>query len=199
MLIQPAPSVKAVASIGAVSGGDARSSGMADTKNWTWVLERTCPECGFDAPSLGRDQIAPTVRGATDRFAEALGGADVRVRPAPEVWSTLEYACHLRDVCRIYQGRVRLMLDDDDARFADWDQDATAAEADYAHQDPDQVRTELMGAAVAVAAEFDGVTDAGWARTGLRSDGSAFTVESLGRYMAHDLVHHVWDIDQSGA
>ncbi len=34
-----------------------------DTKNWTWVLERPCPECGFDAtqPS-GRDDVAPMIR-----------------------------------------------------------------------------------------------------------------------------------------
>ena len=25
-----------------------------DTKDWTWVLERTCPECGFDPAAQGQ-------------------------------------------------------------------------------------------------------------------------------------------------
>jgi hypothetical protein len=24
-----------------------------DTKDWTWVLERACPECGFDPAAQG--------------------------------------------------------------------------------------------------------------------------------------------------
>ena len=33
-----------------------------------------------------------------------------------------------------------------------------------------------------------------WARTGFRSDGAAFTIDSFTRYMMHDPVHHVWDV-----
>ncbi|NDG11232.1 MAG: hypothetical protein EB111_05220 [Actinobacteria bacterium] len=29
---------------------------------------------------------------------------------------------------------------------------------------------------------------------GFRSDGSAFTVESIARYLMHDPVHHLWDV-----
>jgi len=25
---------------------------MPDTKDWTWVLRRACPECGFDHPQF---------------------------------------------------------------------------------------------------------------------------------------------------
>ena len=31
-------------------------------------------------------------------------------------------------------------------------------------------------------------------RRGLRSDGSAFTVDSLARYFLHDALHHLWDV-----
>ena len=35
---------------------------MADTKDWTWVLERRGPECGFEAALVGRyDLQDPTV------------------------------------------------------------------------------------------------------------------------------------------
>ena len=28
-----------------------------DAKDWTWVLERPCPECGLDTSSFTREQI----------------------------------------------------------------------------------------------------------------------------------------------
>ena len=33
-----------------------------DTKDWTWVLQRPCPECGLDTRDIGRDQIGAMVR-----------------------------------------------------------------------------------------------------------------------------------------
>ena len=56
------------------------------------------------------------------------------------------------------------------------------------------VVAELGEAACSVAAAFDAVPDAGWERTGLRSDGAEFTVETLGRYFVHDPEHHVFDV-----
>ena len=86
------------------------------------------------------------------------------------------------------------MLGVDDPLFANWNQDATAeAEADGA-QDPDVVATQLWDDAQSVAARFNGLDDTHWERAGRRSDGSSFTVLSLGQYFCHDLVHHVSDV-----
>ncbi|NLE71639.1 MAG: DinB family protein, partial [Actinomycetales bacterium] len=46
----------------------------------------------------------------------------------------------------------------------------------------------------AAAATFADVTDEQWSRRGLRGDGAAFTVETLGQYYAHDMAHHLWDV-----
>ena len=34
-----------------------------DTKDWTWVLERACPECGFDVSTFPREEIGSMIRG----------------------------------------------------------------------------------------------------------------------------------------
>jgi hypothetical protein len=86
------------------------------------------------------------------------------------------------------------MLAEDDPLFENWDQDATAIAGRYAEQDPATVSGELSGAAAASAARFDAVTGAEWTRTGRRSDGAVFTVESLGRYFVHDWTHHLRDV-----
>ncbi len=111
----------------------------------------------------------------------------------------LEYGCHVRDVFRIFDGRLALMLAEDGPVFDDWDQDATAVAERYDLQDPIVVADELATAAGALAERLDGVSGAEWERTGVRSNGSPFTVETLGRYMVHDPLHHLWDVSGSRA
>jgi hypothetical protein len=86
------------------------------------------------------------------------------------------------------------MLEADDPQFENWDQDATAQQDAYGSQDPPRVRAELLEAGERLALQFASVTDASRERTGRRSDGASFTVVTLGQYLLHDLVHHVWDV-----
>ncbi len=168
-----------------------------DTKNWTWVIERQCPECGFVAAALRREDVGARLRvnaAAWQAVLAGAGGRDVHERPEPTVWSPLEYACHVRDVCRIFDERLALMLTTDDPRFANWDQDATAVADRYAEQDPARVAVDLAEAAERLAARFDEVSGADWDRPSTRSDGSGFTVESFARYFLHDVVHHLYDV-----
>lgn len=165
-----------------------------DTKDWTWVLRRPCPECGFDPVTVEPHGLGDAVRASVPRWATALGRPEARVRPAPTVWSPLEYGAHVRDVLRVFDERLRLMLSQDDPQFADWDQDATAVADRYDLQDPAVVSDELGSAAAAIAADFDAVPDDAWQRPGRRSNGSRFTVETLGAYFLHDVLHHLHDV-----
>ncbi len=70
------------------------------------------------------------------------------------------------------------MLDEDDPTFENWDQDATAVEQAYDLQDPGTVGTELVERAAEVAAVYASVEGDQWQRTGRRSNGSLFTVET---------------------
>ena len=118
-----------------------------DTKDWTWVISQPCPECGFDGSAVSHTEVADRIRADAAEWPRRLSAADVTVRPRPAVWSALEYGCHIRDVHRIFNDRVRLMLSEDEPRFANWDQDATAIEDDYGSQDPAVVTSELVDAA----------------------------------------------------
>jgi hypothetical protein len=165
-----------------------------DTKDWTWVLERPCPECGFDPAGQGFEDLPGLVHDTAMTWSEVLAGPAVAERPRPDVWSPLEYACHVRDVHVLFAQRLRLMLEQDEPTFANWDQDATALESDYAHQDPATVAVELIEAAGTVAGVYAAVDEAGRGRRGTRSNGDVFTVESLGSYHLHDVVHHLHDV-----
>jgi DinB superfamily len=165
-----------------------------DDKDWTWVLERACVECGFDADSVVLGDLPEIVRANADSWSMVLTRRDVGARPRSDVWSGLEYACHVRDVNRIFAQRVTLMLTQDDPLFDNWDQDQTALEERYDLAEPATVEAELRATAAAVADTYAGVGAHQWGRSGRRSNGSVFTVDTIARYHVHDLVHHLHDV-----
>ncbi|WP_364516239.1 DinB family protein [Nocardioides sp. LML1-1-1.1] len=165
-----------------------------DTKDWTWVLETSCPDCGFEPGAVDRATLGAAIREDADFWTRVLDDPRAGSRPAPAVWSPTEYACHVRDVHRVFAGRVERLLTEDDPLFDNWDQDETAVAERYDLQRAAGVRPDLVAAAEAVAGWYDRVDDDQWERPGRRSNGSLFTVETLGRYHLHDLVHHRWDV-----
>jgi hypothetical protein len=165
-----------------------------DTKDWTWVLDRPCPDCGFDARAVSTADFGRLTRANVNALLarlEAPGAAD---RPAPQTWSPLEYACHVRDVCRVFGARLAMLRTSTDPVFANWDQDATALSERYWEQPADSVRAELAEEAERFAADLDTIDGSELERPGRRSNGSVFTVETLTRYFLHDLAHHVHDV-----
>jgi hypothetical protein len=168
---------------------------VPDTKDWTWVLRRPCPECGFDTQGFAVEAVPEMIVASAAAWQRVLTGpGDARTRPVPGKWSAVEYGCHVRDVFRLYDQRLELMLSQDDPLFPNWDQDATAVAERYQDQDPAEVAAALSEAGQAIAGRFAGVTGGQWQRTGRRSDGASFTVETFARYFIHDPVHHLYDV-----
>lgn len=165
-----------------------------DTKNWTWVLGRRCPECGFEASTIPCRDVAGALRDNAMNWRPLLDSPHANRRPRAGVWSALEYGCHVRDVFRLFERRLVLMLSEDDPTFENWDQDRTAVEDRYGEQDPAVVASELEQAGQALADRFAAVPGDGWTRPGRRSGGSQFTVDSFSRYLLHDPVHHLHEV-----
>lgn len=166
-----------------------------DTKDWTWVLDRPCPECGFDASTCQPADVPGLIRENVAAWSRMLAEGSIRAgRQRAGAWSSLEYACHVRDVYRRYRERVLLMVGEDDPLFPNWDQDASAVADRYDGQDPARVVDELGAAAEALARTLEQLDAPAWERPGRRSDGASFTVATLARYMVHDPIHHVEDV-----
>ena len=165
-----------------------------ETKNWTWVLERGCEECGFDTRTFPPQEIAALLRASAEPWVDLMAHPQVRVRPHDGCWSALEYGCHVRDAYRLGVHRVGRMLTENNPTFDNWDQDETAVAERYDLQDPQVVGEEITAAGNALADVYDTVADDQWNRPGVRSDGAPFTVESFGRYFLHDPMHHIVDV-----
>ena len=139
---------------------------VPDTKDWTWVLERPCPECGLDTLLLTSASISGHILRLGSAWSSVLTDGDpaaVGTRAFDDRWSPLEYGCHVRDVFRLFAKRLHLMLDDDNPTFANWDQDATAVEDRYSEQDPQLVARELEDAAESLYLTFGPLPPVSWA------------------------------------
>jgi 2-polyprenyl-3-methyl-5-hydroxy-6-metoxy-1,4-benzoquinol methylase len=165
-----------------------------DTKDWTWVLRRPCDECGFDASTFDRHELPRAFRANAQVWLALLADPHAAERRRPDRWSTLEYACHVHDVHQVFHDRVSSMLHEDTPHFPNWDQDEAARKGRYADQLPSIVGPTLVAAAYAVGDLYVSVPPLSWHRRGIRSNGDEFTVETLGRYHLHDVVHHLHDV-----
>lgn len=169
---------------------------VPDTKDWTWTAERECADCGFDASRVGTGELPETVRALVVPWPQRLAAADVTQRPRPTTWSPLEYGAHVHEVLEVFRGRFELLQAVDRPTLPNWDQDAAAIEGEYAAADPERIGREIPERAEDLAQILARVSD--WERGCVRSDGAEFTALSLGRYLLHDLAHHLHDVGIAG-
>jgi len=157
-----------------------------------------CDHCGFEYDSVPTDEIGTTLRSNADALVDALSTGDLRARPQPDVWSPLEYACHVRDVMQIQVGRVARGLAEETPSFEPMQRDERPARLRYNEQDPRVVREEVLDAAGTLADVFDGLSEAQLARTVTYNwpDEMIRPLRWVGRHTVHELVHHRQDIER---
>ncbi len=166
-----------------------------------------CDECGFDYDgvpdaevadrlrSFGRRYRAPLTRGLPGETLDDL----LRQRPAPEVWSALEYACHMRDVLAVQRDRIALALVEDRPTFVPMGRDERVVDDRYNEQDPIAVADALAANAETMAEACLALTDAEWDRTGIYGypTPTERSLRWIARHTIHEGHHHLLDVGRS--
>jgi hypothetical protein len=166
----------------------------------------TCGECGFEYDAYGPPEIvdafagfgrkyqAPLTRGLAGEDLDAL----VRTRPAPETWSAIEYACHVRDVFRVTAGRVEAILTAgiEPPAVERFDPERAAVERDYAGQDRLVVAGDITTVAEGFGERLGLLSTGDWSRAAVR-DGEELTVHWLAVNAVHEGAHHLLDIGRA--
>ncbi|MFF1821290.1 DinB family protein [Kribbella sp. NPDC058245] len=162
-----------------------------------------CEQCGFnyDTGDL-QGTVTLLVRQSADcsmALTKAAAGPDsnvVRLRPEPEVWSAIEYACHVRDVLEVQRLRIAQCLAEDRPVYAPMDRTGRVKQAKYEHQDPMEVAAALVRFAKEFGAAARVLTPPQLGKLGLYNYPVRMP-RSLGwviRHTAHEVQHHRHDI-----
>jgi ketosteroid isomerase-like protein len=162
----------------------------------------TCPECGFVWATVPVEAVGPRIQSGADAIAAMLRTTDERVvaaRPAPEVWSTLEYAAHVRDVLYHVRDRIVIGLAEDSPDFKPLYRDVRVDAGLYRDEQPEVVATELELAAGLFGRTFAALSDDQLARPVVVAFPTDLTrtVSWLGRHVVHEVEHHRDDADRS--
>lgn len=161
-----------------------------------------CDECGYHYSDLAREVLGEALVEATEGVIESLSDAGtLRQRPEPEVWSALEYGCHVRDLLDVQRNRIGRALVEETPAFESMRREERVTELAYNERDPAAVAADLAVNAKALAATVRDLDDEGWERTGIYNwpETSERSVEWIVRHTIHELVHHRRDIGEVGA
>lgn len=157
-----------------------------------------CAACGFDGAGYGDGMLTEAVRALGPRWRALLAdaGPHLRDRPAPEVWSALEYAAHTRDIIGIHVTGVEQALTVDEPFYPGFDPGMVDAIAvAYKDADPADVGRDLDAHAARLAGLAEDATPAAWSR-GLTVGGERTDVRRLLEHALHDALHHVGDVER---
>lgn len=155
-----------------------------------------CAECryGFDDEPDVLAQRCQDVVTYVRGVLSTTGRAQLLRRPAPTVWSPLEYAAHIGEAVGWYVARVQKVLAETDPQLEALDWDRAAIEGRYQTRPTAVVAEQLQASCDQLAHLARSCGTADLARTGVGSDGSPRTVRVLLARAGHELVHHQLDI-----
>ncbi|MEM7142233.1 MAG: DinB family protein [Actinomycetota bacterium] len=169
---------------------------MAEGRDWTRSQFERCPDCGADPSAIADEQLGRELLREVAAWGSALAKVEslypkaATVRPESDVWSALEYACHVRDVLPVMERRIERMLIEDDPDLGWWDHEAAVVEDRYNEQVPVSVIEAMSANARSFSATLGGLRGTDWDRRAQRRAGEFFTVRGIARFVLHEVIHH---------
>jgi hypothetical protein len=154
-----------------------------------------CDACAWSYEDLEVAEVPTTLRALAADYPELKP-----TRTSPEVWSPLEYGCHVRDVLLVQRDRLVRAVVEDVPSMPSMARDERVTLLRYADSDPDEVRGQVVVAADLLAWAWDGLTQDqltramhyGYPEPAVRD------IAWLGRHSVHELRHHLDDILRQG-
>jgi S-DNA-T family DNA segregation ATPase FtsK/SpoIIIE len=163
------------------------------------VIHETCPACGFDGAAYDDAALLEALRALGPRWRSSLAdaGAELRIRPAPEVWSAIEYAAHSRDIIALHGFGVEQALTGAEPVFPaiEADEMIERAAAAYASEEPGAVLDALDAAGRRLADLAATAPPSSWA-FGITIGDERSSVRRLLEHALHDSSHHVGDVER---
>ena len=161
-------------------------------------MTERCDVCGFEWDAVTASEIPERLGRAADGFRRVLAGDEtaLRLRPAPEVWSTVEYGCHVRDAMLNLRDRIVLGLAEDNPTPHAMFTDVRISLGLYQHEQAARLAEEIANAAALLGRTVGALDDEqlarpifyGWPRPATR------TLRWVAAQALHEAEHHLDDV-----
>ncbi len=157
-----------------------------------------CDGCGFDYELDRAEEAGGAIVDLAGQLAGELERADVdvRTRRRPDLWSPLEYGCHVRDVLLVQRERVLTARRVDTPSFDPMAREERVELDGYAEQDPRDVARQLRDAAAMFANVLARLRPDEWERTLMYNYPAPWqrSLRWVAEHTEHELQHHLLDV-----
>ena len=187
------------------SRGEMRSDsrgGCLSADGWGGAVT-PCVECDFDYDLVGGQNFGIAAGSFVEGYVDLLAATSVtllKCRPAVDVWSPLEYACHVRDLLVVQRERVLTARRRDRPVAESMGRDERAEHDGYNDQRPSDVARQLGDAMLLLSNVFSRLSPAEWERTVIYPypypdpNPGERSMRWMATHTLHELHHHLVDI-----
>ncbi|HJT35948.1 MAG TPA: DinB family protein [Pirellulales bacterium] len=130
-------------------------------------------------PKLLRDAVA------------GMSDDQLKARPVPGRWSTLEVICHLADSDGVYAERMKRVIAEDEPQLRSMDPDGWLPRLAYHHRDAEGELRLIELTRSQMLHILRQLQPAEFQRTGHHSEDGPLTLEALLRRVTNHIPHHV--------
>ena len=124
------------------------------------------------------------------KLVAGLSAEQVRARPVPGKWSTLEVVCHLADFEPVYLDRMKAILTQEKPTFFGRDENAFAAKFAYHQRELAEELNLIESCRQSMTRILRTLPTADFQRLGVHSEAGEMSFETLLRRVTNHLTHH---------
>ena len=145
-------------------------------------------------PASSRDALIDQFLDGPGRLRRAIAGLDaeqLRARPVPGKWSTLEVVCHLTDSDQAWCHRIKRVIVEDRPLLIGYDETRFTAGLPYHEADLEEELALMEGMRRQLARILRGLPESAWSRTGVHNERGLVTLEEMLRAEVEHVPHHL--------
>jgi hypothetical protein len=164
---------------------------------WEWerIQSQACPQCGQNPSTAPRTSLGRIAVQAAEQWQAFLADANddyVRIKPAPDVWSPMQYGMHVRDMLQVFGDRILVAVAQHNPSVP-WFDPGEAEWARYNTLDRAEVAGEIDRSAERLGTILSERKPTDWTRPARRDGVDQFTVAGLACFAVHEAHHHLLD------
>jgi uncharacterized damage-inducible protein DinB len=128
------------------------------------------------------------------RVVADLSPEQLRARPVPGKWSTLEVVCHLVDSDQAWCHRMKRVIAEEQPLLIGYDESRFTAALPYHEANLEEELALMEGMRRQMARTLRALPESAWSRTGVHSERGRVTLTEMLQAEANHVPHHITQI-----